>query len=90
MVHPPGSFDLAMVIRSPTLVVQENVAFIKECPKTEASIQVLLRWRVNIEDERKFWLKNYLGLFKAYIHPSVDLDNIEDLELCTADMEKSS
>ena len=38
MAHPLSIFDLTMVIRCPTLVIRENVAFIKKWPKMKASI----------------------------------------------------
>lgn len=34
--------------------------------------------------------KNYLGIFKSYIHPSVELENLDALEFCTPNSEKSS
>lgn len=90
MAHPPGSPNLVVVIQCPSLVIRENLAFYKEWPKMEANIQFLLRWRGIVEDDSKDWLKNYLNIFKAYIHLGVVLDKLEALNFCTPNMEKSN
>ena len=56
----------------------------------EVSIWFLLQWRRIVEDDSKDWLENYLNIFKAYIHPGMLLDNLEALNFCTPNMEKSS
>ena len=56
----------------------------------EASIQFLLQWRGIVEDVSNDWLINYLNIFKDYIHPRVVLDNLEALNFCTPNTEKSS
>ncbi len=56
----------------------------------DASIQFLRRWRGIIEDGGRAWLKNYLGIFKSYIFMSVELENLEALDYCIPNIEKSS
>ena len=56
----------------------------------EANIHFLLKGRGIVEDSNKEWLRSYLDIFKSYIHPSVVLDNLEALEFCIPNMEKSS
>lgn len=53
MAHPPGSFDLAIVPRRPSLVTHEHAIPNLVWPKIESSIYFLLRWRGILEDEGK-------------------------------------
>ena len=56
----------------------------------ESYFHFLLHWRkitIGLDYE---WLTNYLSLFKAYVHPVVDFDNLEMLDFCTPNIEKSS
>ena len=41
-------------------------------------------------DNSKEWLKSYLKLFNSYIHPGVDLGNLDALDFCTPNIEKFS
>ena len=36
------------------------------------------------------WLKNYLNIFNAYIEPSIDLDNLVELDFSMPNFDKSS
>ena len=90
MDYPPGSFDLDIVPRQPILIIHDLIAFNQVWPKMESSIQFLLRWRGEVADIGKEWLKNYLGLFKAYIHLGVGFGNLNLLDFCTPNIEKSS
>ena len=56
----------------------------------EANIQFLLWWRGIIEDNSKDWLRNYLRIFKSYVHLGVELDNLEALDFCMPNMEKAN
>ncbi len=64
MAHPPTSSDSVVVIQHPSLAICENMAFYKEWPKMEASIQFLLQWRGIVKDDSKDWLKNYLNILR--------------------------
>lgn len=90
MSLPPGSLELEVAYRWPSLLISENLAFLKEWPRMEANIQFLLQWRGIIEDYSKDWLRNYLNISNAYIQPGVSLDNSEALNFCTPNTEKSS
>ena len=90
MDHPLGSFNLEIVPRQHALVIRDLVAFNKVWPKMESSIQFLLGWRGIMVDNRKEWLRSYLGLFNAYIHPGVGFGNLDALDFCTPNIEKSS
>ena len=90
MVHPLGSFELAIVPRHPSLVIQENELFFQEWPKIKANIHFLLKWRGIIEDHSKAWLRNYLSIFNSYIQLGVELDNLEALDFDIPNMEKSN
>ena len=41
ITHPPGSFELAIVPRHPSLVIQENSVFFQACLKIVSSIHFL-------------------------------------------------
>ena len=56
----------------------------------EANINFLLRWRGIIEDPGRDWLVNYLTAFDAYIHLDVDLSNLDNVEFCLPNYDKSS
>ena len=56
----------------------------------ELCFQFLLGWRRIMVDNGHEWLINYLSLFNAYIHPRVELGNLDALEFCTPNIEKSS
>ena len=56
----------------------------------ESSIQFLLKWRGIVANDGIEWLKGYLRMFKSYIHPSVELGNLDALDFCTPNIEKSS
>ena len=42
MAYPPGSFELTIVLRCPSLVIREDDLFFQVWPKMEASIHFLL------------------------------------------------
>ena len=90
MAHPPRNFDLAIVPRCPSLVIQELSTFNLVRPKMDANIQFILRWRGIIKDGGKAWLKKHLEILKSYIHLSVELENLEEPELYILNIEKSS
>ena len=89
MDRPSGSFDLAIVPRWLALVICDHAAFNQVWPKMESSIQ-FLKWRGIVVDDGKEWLQSYLGLFKSYIHLGVELGNLDGLDFCTPNIEKSS
>ena len=43
-----------------------------------------------MDDPNKVWLRVYLGIFMSYIDPGLVLDNLEALEFCIPNMEKTS
>ena len=55
----------------------------------EASVQFLLRWRRIIKDPGREWLVNYPRALDAYIHPKADLSNLEAVEFCLPNYDKS-
>ena len=36
------------------------------------------------------WLVNYLKIYKAYVHLGVTFDNLDNLDFCTPNIEKTS
>ena len=36
------------------------------------------------------WIENYLNLHKAYIHPGVVFENLDNVDFCTLNIEKMS
>ena len=56
----------------------------------ESCFQFHLRWHKIKEDYGTGWLYNYLGLFNAYIHSRVGFGDLEAIEFCTSNFEKSS
>ena len=56
----------------------------------EASINFLLRWRGILDDPGKAWLQAYLNILKSYVEPGIDLDDLEVLEFCIPNLEKTS
>ena len=90
MAYPPGSLDIAVVPRRPVLAIKDNLAFARVWPKMEASINFLLRWRGIMVDPDVAWLSNYLNIFKCYIELGTNLNNLEDLDFCMPNLEKTS
>ena len=43
-----------------------------------------------MDDPDKVWLHVYLDIFNSYIEPGVALDNLEALEFCIPNLEKTS
>ena len=90
MNHPPWSLSMENILRRPTLIIRDHSIFNRVWPKMESYFHFLLHWRkitIGLDYE---WLTNYLSLFKAYVHPVVDFDNLEMLDFCTPNIEKSS
>lgn len=90
MNHPPGSLIIANIPRRPTLVIRDSVAFNRNWPKMESHFHFLLGWRKIMIGADFSWLRNYLGLFKAYIHSGVDFENLDLVNFCAPNIDKSS
>ena len=43
-----------------------------------------------MDDPDQVWIQVYFHIFKSYIDPSVSLENLEDLEFCIPNLEKTS
>lgn len=90
MKFPMGHPDLEAAFRRPSLVIREGLAFYREWPKMEANLHFLLHWRGIIVDESKAQLLNYLHMFNAYIQPGVTFENLDTLNFCTLNVEKTN
>ena len=71
-------------------MIRDQVAFNKVWPEMESYFHFLLRWHKIKEDHGTGWLNNYLAFFNAYIHLGVGFGNLEALDFCTPNIEKSS
>ena len=90
MDHPPGSLVVANIPRRPALVIRVRVSFNMAWPKMESCFHFLLGWRkINVNFDQG-WLNNYLSLFKSYIHLGVGFGNLDRLDFCTPNIEKTS
>lgn len=56
----------------------------------ELSINFLLRWRGIIEYPLMDWLTNYLRLYDIHIHLDVNFNNLEDVEFCLPNQDRTS
>jgi hypothetical protein len=56
----------------------------------ELSINFLLRWRGIVEDPEMDWLTNYLRVYDVDIHPDVNSNNLEDVEFCLPNYDRTS
>ena len=90
MEYEVNSPELDRSLRCSCLVIIDNVHFFREWLRMECSINFLLRWRGIIEDPSRDWLTNYLRAYDAYIHPNVDLTNLDDVEFYLPHYDKTS
>ena len=90
MRHPPSPEDLDTAPRHQALVIREGLAFTKEWPYMEASVQFFLRWKKIVADDSKEWLTNYLKMLNAFIKSGVKFDSPSTLEFSILNSEKSS
>lgn len=59
-------------------------------PKMESCFHFLMGWRKISLVMGQGWLVNYLKLHKAYVHPGVTFDKLDNLDFCTPNIEKTS
>lgn len=90
MVNPRGCPALSLANRRPALIIRDNIAFLKAWPKMLSSIHFLLRWRGIWSDSDNFWFVHYLTLFHTYVEPSINLEEMENLNILTPNLDKSS
>ena len=90
MEHPLGSLIIANIPRCLALIIRDRVAFNLALPKMETCFHFLMGWRKIVLVIGTGWIVNYLTIFKAYIHLGMSLDNIDTLDFCTPNIEKTS
>jgi hypothetical protein len=90
MVNHPGCPALSQANRHPALIIRDNIAFLKAWPLMLSSIHFLLRWRGIWSDSDNFWLVYYLNLFHTYIEPGINLKEVDNLQILTPNLDKSS
>lgn len=56
----------------------------------ELSINFLLRWRGIVKYPIMDWLNNYLRVYDADIHPDVNFNNLEEVEFCLPNYDRTS
>ena len=56
----------------------------------EASVNFLLCWRGIRAKDNLDWVVKYINMFKSYVSPGVVFNDLNDLEFCILNAEKSS
>ena len=90
MEPPPGSLIIANIPRRPALVIKDREIFKAAWRKMETCFYFLMGWRKIIPMVGDEWLLRYLRAHKAYIDEGVTFDNLERVNLCTPNIEKTS
>ena len=90
MKHPSGSLIIANIPRYPALIIKDRVSFNMEWAKMESCFHFFMGWRKIAPMVGNGWMVNYLNLHKVYIHPGVVFYNLEILDFCTPNIEKTS
>ena len=85
-----NSQEMVRSPKRPCMIIRDNIQFYKEWPRMELSIKFLLRWRGIIEDHGKEWLTEYLKAYDAYIHPEVDFNDMDNVEFCLPNYDKTN
>ena len=90
MELPLDAEELKTAPRRQCLLVRNNLVFFRAWPRMEASVNFLLRWRgIRVEDNLD-WAVNYINMFQNYVSPDVVFNNLNNLEFCILNAEKSS
>ena len=82
--------SIAFIPRCLALVIRDRFSFNMAWPKMEPCFHFLMGWRKIAPMTGQGWLTNYLKLHKAYVHPGVTFEDIDKVNFCTSNIEKTS
>ena len=87
---PLGAEELRTAPRRQFFTVRNDMAFFRAWPRMQASVNFLLGWRGIRAEENLEWVVKYIQMFNAYVSPGVVFNDLNNLEFCTLNAEKSS